>query len=176
MKVESSYLAHHSHVDVDPDNFRAAMRKFASSVTVITTSNAGTHHGMTATAVCSVSADPPTILVVVNRTARTHPLIGAAGVFTVNLLTQEQQGLANRFSGHHPDQFGGIDYRETALTGSPVFDGVASFLECRLVSQLDVGTHTVFFGRVLHCGGSEAAPLLYHEGSYRDLVDISPSL
>ena len=156
--------------EVDANEFRAAMRNFASSVTIITTNTGGQHHGMTATAVCSVSAEPPTILVVVNRTARTHPLIEATGAFTVNLLARDQQALAARFSVKHPNQFEGIDYFETVRTRSPVFREVASFLECRLVSQLDVGTHTVFFGRVLHCKGSSALPLLYHEGEYRDLV------
>jgi flavin reductase len=155
------------------DAFRSAMRGFAASVTIITTSTDGKHHGMTATAVSSVSADPPTVLVVVNRTARTHPLIGSARAFTVNLLSSDQKELANRFSTKHPDQFDGVDYYESPNTGSPVFRGVTSYLECRLISQKDVGTHTVFFGEVLHCGAEETAPLLYYRGGYHDLANRS---
>ena len=152
------------------DDFRAAMRKFAASVTIVTTNSDGQPHGMTATAVSSVSADPPTILVVINRTARTHPLIGSAGAFAVNLLARDQQGLANRFSVKHPDQFDGIDYFESPHIRAPVFYGVASFVECRLISQKDVGTHTVFFGEVLHCGTAGAVPLLYYEGAFVEMT------
>jgi flavin reductase (DIM6/NTAB) family NADH-FMN oxidoreductase RutF len=146
------------------------MRKFASSVTIITTTNGGEHHGMTATAVFSVSADPPTVLVVINRTARTHPLIGSAGAFTVNLMAGDQQALADRFSAKHPNQFEGLDFDLSPNMGSPVFRGVASFLECRLISQMDVGTHTVFFGEVLHCHAATVDPLVYYDGAYIEKV------
>ena len=158
---------------VSQDDFRAAMRKFAASVTIVTTCSDGQHHGMTATAVSSVSAEPPTILVVINRTARTHPLIGSAGAFTVNLLARDQQDLAKRFSVKYPDQFDGIEYFESPHIRAPVFYGVASFLECRLIRQMDIGTHTVFFGEVLHCGTAGSVPLLYYEGSFVEMTAAS---
>ncbi len=159
-----------TNAGLDPASFRSAMRKFASSVTIITTSSGGHHHGMTATAFSSVSAEPPTILVVINRTARTHPLIGSAGAFTVNLLTGDQQALAARFSTKHPDQFDGIGFHSSPNTGSPVFHGVACYLECRLISRMDVGTHTVFFGEVLHCEAAGSDPLIYYDGGYLEAV------
>jgi flavin reductase (DIM6/NTAB) family NADH-FMN oxidoreductase RutF len=86
------------------------MRQLATSVTVITTDFGGSSHGMTATAVCSVCADPPTILIVVSRSARTHPIIVESGIFVVNILARNQSALSDRFAGKIVDQFAGIDY------------------------------------------------------------------
>jgi flavin reductase (DIM6/NTAB) family NADH-FMN oxidoreductase RutF len=152
------------------NDYRLAMRKFAASVTIITTGSGDQLHGMTATAVCSVSAEPPTILVVINRTARTHPLIGNAGFFTVNILAEDQRSLADRFSIKHPNQFEGISHNPSRNTKSPVLSGAAAYLECKLIRQVDVGTHTIFLGEVLHCNPSDANPLLYYEGRYSELA------
>jgi flavin reductase (DIM6/NTAB) family NADH-FMN oxidoreductase RutF len=127
------------------DLFRSVMRRLASSVTVITTSHGDHIHGMTATAVCSVCADPPTILIVVNRSARSHPMIDGSGTFVVNILADDQQVIAERFGGKLEDQFVGVDYR-VGGSSVPILRGAAAHLECRVMSQNDVGTHTVFVG------------------------------
>lgn len=173
MSTHAKSVFGNANVPVSSDEFRAAMRQFASSVTIITTVNDNVPHGMTATAVCSVCAEPATVLVVVNRTTRSHPLIGAARSFTINLLSREQLELANRFSGKLADQFEGVDCFESPNTGSPVFEGVSSYLECELIDQVEMGTHTVFFGKVLYCGSSEDAPLLYHAGRYGEVVCLT---
>lgn len=159
--------------EVDATKFRSTMRKFAAGVTIITTVHQGTLHGMTATAICSVSADPPTVLVVINRTARTHPLIMGAGFFTVNILAKEQRWLAERFGLKLPDQFEGVEYARGKSTPSPVMSGVAAFLECQLVEQIDVETHTIFVGRVVGCGASASEPLAYCDGRYAQVADLS---
>lgn len=156
--------------EISADKFRQAMRKFAASVTVITTGREKEMHGMTATAVCSVCAEPPTILVVVNRTAHTHPLIAAAGFFTVNFLAQGQQSLAERFSTQHPDPFEGILRNSNKNLNAPVISGAIAFLECRLTNQLDVGTHTIFIGQVVDCDTVDDEPLLYYGGRYSKLA------
>ena len=83
---------------IDAEKFKALMRVFGSSVVVITVSHNGQDHGMTATAICSVSADPPQILVVINRSNRSHAIITQAKRFTVNILAEHQSGLGQRFS------------------------------------------------------------------------------
>src|SRR5258708_1587539 len=82
---------------LNAERFKLVMRNIASSVAVITVEHEGRKHGMTATALCSVSAAPPTILIVVNRSARTHPIISEARRFTVNILAVHQAELAGRF-------------------------------------------------------------------------------
>ena len=175
MTTEQSWPQLVESSESSSDAFRKGMRKFAASVTVITTVKDGVPHGMTATAFSSVAADPPTILVVINQTARTHPLIDASGVFAVNLLNVSQRHLANQFSAKHPNQFEGIEYFNGPKTQAPIFQEAASFLECRLTNRIDVETHTVFFGRVLTCETNDRAPLLYYCGGYHNLA-MHPNL
>jgi flavin reductase (DIM6/NTAB) family NADH-FMN oxidoreductase RutF len=158
---------------ISRDRFRSIMRRLASSVTVITMSHGDHVHGMTATAVCSVSADPPTILIVVNRSTRSHPLIDSSGFFVVNILAESQRALAERFAGKSADQFAGVDYRLGDTIG-PVLQDAAAHLECRVVGQSDVGSHTVFIGEVIGGGASGALPLLYHNGRYARLAQLNP--
>src|SRR4051794_36700909 len=100
------------------------MRNIASSVAVITTSQDGRQHGMTATAICSVSAEPATILIVVNRATRSHPIISAAGTFAVNVLADHQHEIGGRFSAKLDDPFAGIAYR-FGSNGNPIIEDVA---------------------------------------------------
>lgn len=154
---------------IDPQHFRWIMRSLVNGVTVITTSTAGRLHGMTATAFSSVSADPPTVLVVLNRSARTHSLVRASRRFAVNVLAQDQVELSNRFAGKHDSPFDGVDHALSAH-GIPVLSGVLAALECETIHEVDVGSHTIFVGCVLNGLRSESAPLVYHDGSYRSVT------
>jgi flavin reductase (DIM6/NTAB) family NADH-FMN oxidoreductase RutF len=150
------------------DDFRAVMRRFATGVTVVTTIVEGRPKGFTANAFASVSAEPPMVLICVNRQARSHPLISQAGHFCVNVLRLEQRDLAERFASKAiGDPFDGIAVRPAA-TGSPVLAGSLAFLDCELAEEHSAGTHTIFLGTVLDCGASEGAPLGYFNADYRD--------
>ncbi len=149
-------------------DFRAVMRRFPTGVTIVTTVLEGKPKGFTANAFSSVSTEPPTILVCVNRQARTHPLISAAGRFCVNVLRLEQQALAERFASKAvEDPFADIDVR-FATTGAPVLGGTLAYLDCELAEEHSAGTHTIFLGTVLACGVSDGAPLGYFNAAYRD--------
>ena len=150
---------------VDSDIFRAVMRQLVGGVTVITTADDGRPHGFTATAVCSVCSEPPTVLIVVNRTSRTHPHIDARRRFAVNMLATHQRHIADMFAGKRDDQFDGMTY-SMPDNGAPVFEGVAAFLQCVVSSRLDVGTHTIFIGEVVGGGTSDSWPLVYHAAKY----------
>ncbi|WP_342364087.1 flavin reductase [Terrarubrum flagellatum] len=171
--------AHIAPEAIDAHRFRALMRSVASSVAVITTGHDGHLHGMTATAVCSVSASPPRLLIVVNRSARSHPLITASRNFTVNVLAEAQRELSERFASGADNQFTGVPY-DLAGNGSPVIRGAAAHMECILVSETEMGTHTIFVGEIIGGGMSGASPLLYHDGAYKALTprvsqyDIAP--
>jgi flavin reductase (DIM6/NTAB) family NADH-FMN oxidoreductase RutF len=151
---------------IEPQQFRAIMRGLASGVTVITTSREGHIHGMTATAFSSVSVDPPTVLVVLNKSTRTHPLVRAARRFAVNLLAEHQVELSNRFSGKQEAPFDGVAH-ELSEHGVPLLSGVLATLECETIQEMDVGTHTIFIGGVIGGARSDDAPLVYHDGSYK---------
>lgn len=162
-----------SHADraapvVDTDTFRRVMRSLAGTVTVISTENAGGLHGFTATAVCSVCADPPTILIVVNRSARTHAHIAHRQAFVVNVIADDQRFIAEKFSTKDNDPFDVIPHSLTA-NGVPIIDGASAFLECVVREMSDVGTHTIFIGSIVNAGVSGKAPLLYYDGQYSHL-------
>lgn len=159
---------HDNQAFVSGETFRSLMRNIASSVAVITTNQAGRPHGMTATAICSVSAEPATVLIVVNRSTRSHPILSATRTFTANILAEHQRDISAMFSSKHDDLFSGIEYR-AGSTGNPIIKSVAAYIECAVISDIDVGTHTIFIGRVLGGDVSRALPLVYHEGEYKSL-------
>jgi flavin reductase (DIM6/NTAB) family NADH-FMN oxidoreductase RutF len=150
---------------VDADAFRSVMRQLVGSVAVITTEGNGTLHGFTATAVCSVCAAPPTILIVVNKSARTHPYIDRKGIFAVNILADDQKEIAQHFASKGEDQFSSVGYALSAH-GVPFIDGAVAHLECEIEKRVSIGTHTVFVARVVGTGVEARAPLIYHDARY----------
>jgi flavin reductase (DIM6/NTAB) family NADH-FMN oxidoreductase RutF len=157
-------------VPVSSSDFRAAMRRFATGVAVVTTTHAGRIHGFTANAFASVSAEPPTVLICVNRNARAHPLISASQSFCVNILALEQQALAEQFAGGEPQtRFDGVAYR-LGPSGSPILAGTLAYVDCTLGEELTAGTHTIFLGNVIESGERDGAPLGYYDRHYRNFA------
>lgn len=153
---------------VSTDAFRAAMRRFATGVAIVTTSHDGHIHGFTVNAFASVSAEPPTVLICVNRTARAHPLISAAARFCVNILALEQRDLAERFTTGDPQQrFDGVAYT-LGPSGSPILADTLAHFDCSVAEELTASTHTIFLGSVLATGERDGAPLGYFDRAYRD--------
>ena len=159
---------------VTPDDFKHVMRRWASTVTVITTQAGGTIYGLTATSFSSLTVNPPEVFVCINKSTRTHPLIEQAGVFCVNFLTGDMKAISDRFAGRTPDveRFKDLSYRSEA-TGAPVLNDALAYLDCTVARALDAGDHTIFIGLV-QAGGvqhDEHTPLLYMNGKYRSLGD-----
>jgi len=153
--------------------YRAIMRHQAGAVAVIAVGERGARTGLTATAICSLSDDPPTILACVRRTASAHGVILRRGVFSVNLLASDQQDVAERFSGSlgifGKKRFAGHRWT-TLVTGAPVLQGALASLDCRLEEQHGFATHSIFIGSVIDgCVRAEAQPLLYFRGDYWDI-------
>ena len=155
-------------MSIDATVFRKGMRHLAASVTLITTRHRELRGGLTATAVCSVSADPPQLLVCVNKTASAHDPIGEAGFFCVNILSPEQEGLSRRFAGAEPNRFLGVSYHENER-GIPVIDGTVAHIECEKHTAVPGGDHTVFIGLVVGGDATDRRPLLYYRGGYAGL-------
>jgi flavin reductase (DIM6/NTAB) family NADH-FMN oxidoreductase RutF len=150
------------------EDFRAAMRRFPTGVTIVTTAHQGSIHGFTVNAFASVSAEPPMVLICVNRGARAHPLITVSQRFCANILALEQRALAERFAGGEPrSRFEGVDYT-IGPSGSPVLSGTLAYVDCTLAEELSASTHTIFLGRVLVAGHRDGAPLGYFDRAYRD--------
>jgi flavin reductase (DIM6/NTAB) family NADH-FMN oxidoreductase RutF len=145
------------------------MRLLAGGVTLVSTLHDGERGGLTATAVCSVSAEPPQLLACVNKTASAHDLILASGIFCINLLGLQHIDLAARFSGQHgtegDDRFKDRPWRRLK-TGAPVLpDALASF-DCETVRLVDVGTHTIFIGAIVDVVVNGGQPLVHADGGF----------
>ncbi len=160
---------------VDVEQFKIGMRSLAGAVNIITSAHAGHRYGMTATAVCSATADPPTVLVCINKLAATNGAIAKGKVFCVNVLRAEDWELSTSFSGAHSGE-GRFKTRNWSKlsTGSPVLvDSLVSF-DCRVVKSLAHGTHTIFLGQVEQVLiGKKGKPLLYSEGQYAKLASLT---
>lgn len=157
---------------VSQSRFRRVLGHLAGGVALVTSiDRGGSPSGLTATAVCSVSLDPPLLLVCIDRGSNTHAAIEASGAYAVNLLAADQEGLAVRFAGDRPDKFRGLTLEEAA-TGSPVVREAPGFLDCTVVRDVPAGDHTVFVGRVEQArmrDDAAADPLVYHLGRYTSL-------
>jgi flavin reductase len=161
MQVKS--LAH-----VDASRYRDAMRRVPAAVTIVTARFEDEANGLTATAVCSVTADPPQVLVCVNRGATAETLIAKSRRFVVNFLSEEHEDRARRFSqsklaGHA--RFDGISWIEMS-TGSPAMADAIVALDCSVNTDLICGTHAIYLANVVDVRVGDASPLLYRAGEF----------
>lgn len=144
------------------------MRHFPTGVAVVTSLRDGEPRGATVNAFASVSADPPTVLVCINREARSYLYISSSKLFCVNLLAGDQRALAERFAGKlREKQFEDIPYT-TAVTGAPVIEGTVGYLDCRVVDEYHVESHSIFIGRVVDCSSRSGSPLGYYNAAFHD--------
>ena len=151
------------------EDFIHAMRRVASSVTVVTTEGAGGRHGATVSAFTSVSADPPSVLICLKADSKISKFVSANGIFCVNVLPQLQTDTAARFAGfidaELEDRFEGI--KCISVPGlPPLLDGATAFA-CELRQSVDHGSHRVFIGDVMHVLEQSSDPLVYMDGGYR---------
>lgn len=154
---------------LDKDDFRAALGRFASGITVVTSRDAeGRDVGMTISAFCSVSLAPPLILVSVARNASMYQALAQAEHFAVNILADTQEPLSRRFSSKEADRFEGIGFTR-GRTGVALLDDVLCWIECRRVAMHEAGDHTLVVGETLAMQTSDARPLLYYRGGYATL-------
>ncbi len=156
---------------INKNEFRAALGRFASGVTIVTLKDAeGNLHGITVSAFCSVSLEPPMILVCIDKSVGSHHAFTTDKMFTVNILREDQQHYSDRFASSLPDKFADIKF-ELNDEGVPVLKDVLANLECRLISAHDSGDHTIFVGLVENSFTADDKPLIYFHGNYRKLND-----
>ena len=157
--------------------FRNTVGSFATGVTVITTRGHDHLYGMTANAFSSVSLDPPLVLVCVIRDTEGASNITSNGIFAVNVLGEPQEPISRYFAGKERPRglqaFKDVPHH-VAVTGSPVIDGGAAYLDCRLAATHEAGDHLIFVGEVVALGTDpDVRPLIFHGGRYRLVTDDS---
>ena len=153
---------------VDRQVFADIMASFPSGVAVVTTLRDGEARGLTTTALSSVSAEPPLILVCVDLTSRTLPALLEQGVFVVNFLRSGRDELARRFASKANDKFGGVPWRPSQA-GLPVLeDDSVAWAECSMEEEIGAGDHVILLGRV-DAGEAVHArdmPLMYYRRTW----------
>ncbi|HWI71333.1 MAG TPA: flavin reductase family protein [Baekduia sp.] len=165
MDVGDDALAEARRPGITAEVFKEAMGRFVSGVTVVTAVDGGRPVGTTANAVSSLSAEPPMLIICMNRTSTTGAAIRASGCFAVNVLAEDQADLAQRFATKDPDKFQGVDARP-GLDGVPLLSGSLATLECRVVEEAVGGTHSVFLAEVATASAREGAPLTYYRSQF----------
>jgi flavin reductase (DIM6/NTAB) family NADH-FMN oxidoreductase RutF len=153
--------------------FREAMGRFATGVTIITVDLEGEVHGMTANAFASVSLDPLLLLVCVDRNARTHAHLHTKKRFGVNILAENQRSISEYYarpeSTHqHAEAEAGARFDRT-VHGTPMLRGSLAYLECKLQSAQEAGDHTIFIAEVEDVLVHQGDPLLFSRGKYRKI-------
>lgn len=148
------------------EEFRRTLGLWASGVTVVTTADEESLHGMTVSSFASVSLDPPLISIGLEQTARCLEATRRAAVFAVSILSEAQRDVSNHFASKSPtDKLLGQDYT-LGRNGCPLIGGALAHLECTVHAIHSAGDHSLVIGCVEKTSVFEHAPLLYHSGSY----------
>ena len=160
-------------MSIDGNQFKEALRNWASGVTVVTTkSKSFGLQGMTVSAFSSVSVEPPQILICINQAVGTAKGIFESMVFSVNILTKEQESVSNLFAdpSRAAERFTIVNWEE-GVTGSPLLSKSQASLDCRVVEKFISGTHWIVIGEVQQTVLRSGNPLLYYNGGYRQLLE-----
>ena len=152
-----------------PNEFRSALSQFASGVTVVTTRDAhGKKHGITVSAFCSVSLEPPMVLICIEKTTGSHYAFGESGAFVVNILSSTQAEVSEHFASRVDEKFGDVEHTLNE-DGVPVLTDAISTLRCTLRHSLDGGDHSIFVGLVESVEVQGGKPLIYFDRDYHQL-------
>jgi flavin reductase (DIM6/NTAB) family NADH-FMN oxidoreductase RutF len=176
---------HHHHASPAVE-FRGAMRHLPGGVSIITVGRDKDISGMTVTSVSSLSIEPPTLIVSVNRESSSWPLLKRHGAFGINILNADQLDVAERFSGKGgvkgADRFAGADWR-TGLSGTPLLQGALAAIDCEVEEAIERHSHAIVIGRVVDVRTSApASAMIYWQGQYvivdgdedaRKMVEVS---
>lgn len=148
------------------EEFRSALSQFASGVTVVTTRDAnGKRHGITVSSFCSVSLDPPMVLICIEKSTGSHYAFGESGAFVVNILSATQASVSEHFASTADEKFGDVEHTLN-VDGVPELSEAIATLRCTLRHSLDGGDHSIFVGLVESVDVVGGEPLIYFEREY----------
>ncbi len=150
-----------------PEQLREALARWPSGVTIVTGRVGERIHGMTVSAFCSVSLEPPLVLVCADQASNTHAVIREGGVFAVNVLGRDQEALSNKFASRRDEwrRFEGLDW-EAGATGAPLIPGAIVQLDCRVHAAHEAGDHVIYVGEVQEARRRQGAALVYGDRAY----------
>ncbi len=152
------------------DKFRDAMRRTAAGVAVVTTQGPAGQGGITVSSFCSLSLEPPSVLVCIRRDSTTLARIVRNNVFAANVLAQDQSELASAFASPatpHESRFELGKWAEGP--GGPTLSGAVAHFDCKLAHVHDYGSHTIVIGEVIDAASHDARPLIYAEQAFHKL-------
>lgn len=156
---------------IDLQSFRNAMSRLGAAVSIVTTNGPAGRAGFTASAVCSVTDSPPTLLVCINRNASAHPNVIANKVLCVNALARDHETLSGLFGGKTPqhERFAAATWLEMA-TGAPVLEDSAVSFDCRISEIVSVSTHDILICEIeeIYTNGATHG-LVYFDRRYHAL-------
>ena len=162
---------------VDPGTYREILTNFPSGVSVVTALGAdGSPYGLTVSAFCAVSVDPPLVLVCIDKTSATLPAIQASGGFTVNILAGDREELALKFAGKSPDKFVGLTWDEPRVTaaGPILSQDSVGYAVCTTHNALEAGDHWIFVGLVEDgLVDPDRLPLMYARRQFAGWDDVT---
>ncbi|WNC72224.1 flavin reductase family protein [Thalassotalea psychrophila] len=154
---------------IDPIQFRNALGKFPTGVTIVTTKFGDELIGMTISSFNSVSLDPPLILWSIDKGARSLPAFKEANHFAVHVLSEEQQDLSNLFARQGADKFANVEL-ETGIADVPMLSEYCARFQCQVEHQYEGGDHVIIVGRVLDFDAHDGKdPLVFHSGRYAQI-------
>ncbi len=159
---------------LDDRAFRNAMAQFASGVTVVTTRDGnGRFQGFTASAFCSLSLDPPLVLVCLEKRAHCYEAFVHTSHIAISVLASGQLDLAWHFATKQEDKFERIAIEPGPVTGLPLIPGATVHLECEMHDRLDGGDHTILIARVLRAESTDQPPLVHFNRRFGDFAPAS---
>ena len=158
-------------LEVTPDEFRRTCGRFATGVAIATVLDAqGQPHGLTVSSFTSVSLDPPLVLICLGQAVTVIDFFRAARHFGINVLTESQRDISDRFARKGEDRFNGTPWNPGA-TGVPLLPGALAAMECAVEQIVASGDHDIFIGRMLRAEVADGEPLVYYASGYRELQD-----
>lgn len=153
----------------DADSLKAALRQLAGGVSVITAGEGTDITGATVTSATALSVEPPRMLVLVNRTSSTWPVLQRYGHFGVNILSADQEEVANNFAGRGglkgAERYNGTGW-SVLRSGAPLLDGALAGIDCRLEEAIERHSHVIVIGQVVGIRSQEGGALAYRDGHY----------
>jgi 3-hydroxy-9,10-secoandrosta-1,3,5(10)-triene-9,17-dione monooxygenase reductase component len=148
-------------------HFRDVLGRFASGVTVVTSTSDGEPVGMTCQSFSSVSLEPPLVLFCPAKTSRAWPLIQRSGHVCVILLAHDQAEISNLMASRGIDKFASVEWQRSGATGSPLLAGILGYVDCTIEAVHEAGDHYIVLGRVQDLDTTDAPhPLLFFQGQY----------
>jgi flavin reductase (DIM6/NTAB) family NADH-FMN oxidoreductase RutF len=163
LSCKETLVAFDSHLQ------RRIMGRFAAGITVATTRVGTESFGMTANAVCSLSLDPPLVLLCVDKRAQFLAALKEGRCYALNILMEEQEILSRRFAQKGPKDFSDLKVT-TAVTGSPILEEALGWLDCKVLDVLPGGDHEIFVGEIVAGDCRDGRPLLHFSGNYAKLA------